>query len=119
MRLLQLLAAGASTLAVMAPWLSVNWLFQFSILGNTNVGAAKAEGDPMLNTLAAWTYYWQDLPSAVSWPLLVVPLVGILLWWFGLLPGRKSPSLADGTGYRTDLVAGLPGRSLPGLVKPL
>lgn len=97
MRLLQLLAAGASTLAVMAPWLSVNWLFQFSILGNTNVGAAKAEGDPMLNTLAAWTYYWQDLPSAVSWPLLLVPLVGILLWWFGLLPGRKSPSLADGT----------------------
>ena len=39
----------------------------------------------MLNTLAAWTYYWQDLPSAVSWPLLVVPLVGILplvVWAF-------------------------------------
>lgn len=97
LRILQLLAGGMVTLAVMAPWLSVNWLFQLSIVGNTNVASAQAEGDPLLNTLAAWTYYWQDLPGAVSWPILVVPLVGLLLWWLGLLPGRRSPSLPDGT----------------------
>ena len=96
-RLLQLLLGGFVTLAVMAPWLSVNWLFQFSILGNTNVKSAQAEGDPMLNTWAAWTYYWQDLPSAVSWVLLLVPLVGIALWALGILPGRRSSLVLDGT----------------------
>ncbi|MGF1460847.1 MAG: ArnT family glycosyltransferase [Leptolyngbyaceae cyanobacterium] len=96
-RLGQLLVSGIITLAVMVPWLSVNWLFQFSILGNTNTASARAEGDPMLNTLAAWTYYWQDLPAAVSWPLLLVPLVGIGLWSVRLLPGRKSSLLLDGT----------------------
>ena len=96
-RLLQLLVGGLTTLAVMWPWLSVNWLFQFSILGNTNVASAQAEGDPMLDSLAAWTFYWQDLPSAVSWGLLIVPLVGILFWAVGLLPGRKSSLQLDGT----------------------
>lgn len=95
--MIQLLVGALMTLAVMAPWLSVNWLFQFSIWGNTNTASAQAEGDPMLNTLAAWTYYWQDLPSAVTWPLLLVPLVGILLWGLGLLPGRKSVVSMDGT----------------------
>lgn len=95
--LLQLFIGGLVTIAVMLPWLSVNWLFQFSILGNTNVAAAQAEGDPMLNTLAAWTYYWRDLPSAVSWGLLIVPLVGIVFWAIGLLPGRKSSLQLDGT----------------------
>lgn len=96
-RLLQLVAGAVVTVAVMFPWLSVNWLFQFSILGNTNVASAAAEGDPMLNTLAAWTYYWRDLPSAVSWPLLIVPLVGVIFWAVGLLPGRRSTLQLDGT----------------------
>jgi 4-amino-4-deoxy-L-arabinose transferase-like glycosyltransferase len=96
-RLLQLVVAGLLTLGVMLPWLSVNWLFQFSIIGNTNVASAQAEGDPMLNTVAAWTYYWRDLPSAVSWGLLIVPLVGLVLWAVGLLPGRKSTLQLDGT----------------------
>ncbi|MDB9528681.1 glycosyltransferase family 39 protein [Oscillatoria sp. CS-180] len=96
-RLLQLFVGGMITCAVMAPWLSVNWVFQFSILENTNVRSAQVEGDPMLNTLAAWTYYWQDLPSAVSWVLLIVPLVGLVFWAFGLLPGRRSSLMLDGT----------------------
>jgi len=96
-RLLQLFVAALLTLGVMLPWLSVNWLFQFSIIGNTNVASAQAEGDPMLNTVAAWTYYWHDLPSAISWGLLLVPLVGLVLWAVGLLPGRKSTLQLDGT----------------------
>ncbi len=98
-RLLQLLLGGLTTLAVMVPWLSVNWIFQFSILGNTNVKSAQDEGDPLLHTLDAWVYYWRDLPAAVSWPLLIVPLVGIALWGVGLLPGRKSSLQLDGTGF--------------------
>jgi 4-amino-4-deoxy-L-arabinose transferase-like glycosyltransferase len=97
LRLLQLMLGAGTTLAVMLPWLSVNWIFQFSILGNTNVKSAQDEGDPMLNTLAAWTYYWQDLPTAVSWVLLLVPLVGLVFWYFGWLPGRRSSLQLDGT----------------------
>lgn len=96
-RLLQLISGAIVTGAVMAPWLAVNWIFQFSIFGNTNVQSAQAEGDPMLNTLAAWTYYWQDLPAAVSWPLLVVPLIGIALWFLRRLPGRSMSLDVDGT----------------------
>lgn len=96
-RMLQLVVGAIATLLVMFPWLSVNWVFQFSILGNTNVRSAQMEGDPALATLAAWTYYWQDLPAAVSWILLIVPLVGLFFWLVGLLPGRKSSLQLDGT----------------------
>lgn len=96
-RLLQLVVGGLVTLGVMWPWLSVNWLFQFSILGNTNVASAQAEGDPMLDSLAAWTFYWRDLPTAIGWGILLVPLVGIGFWAVGLLPGRKSSLQLDGT----------------------
>lgn len=96
-RLLQLIGGGLVTLGVMLPWLSVNWLFQFSILGNTNVASAQAEGDPMLDSLAAWTFYWRDLPTALGWGVLLVPLVGIGFWAVGLLPGRKSSLQLDGT----------------------
>ena len=95
-RLLQLLVGAIATAVVMAPWLSVNWVFQFSILENTNARSAQAEGDPMLNTLAAWTYYWQDLPAAISWVLLLVPLVGIIFWVCGWLPGRRASQWLDG-----------------------
>lgn len=96
-RIPQLLMGAIATITVMAPWLSVNWVFQFSILENTNVRSAQVEGDPTLDTLAAWTYYWQDLPTAVSWVLLLVPLVGIVLWCLGFLPGRRSSLALDGT----------------------
>lgn len=99
-RLLQLLGGAVATVAVMLPWLSVNWVFQFSIFGNTNLQSAQSEGDPMLNTLAAWTYYWQDLPAAVSWPLLIVPLVGVGLQIAGLLPGRHRSVTPEGTAAR-------------------
>lgn len=94
---LQLGMGAIATVLVMLPWLSVNWLFQFSIWGSTNVGSAADEGDPGLGSLAAWTYYWQDLPAAVSWLLLLVPLVGIILWYAGWLPGRRTTMDRDGT----------------------
>jgi hypothetical protein len=45
------------------------------------IDSAIAEGDPALNTLAAWTYYWKALPNQVSWLLLLVPIVGLLIYW--------------------------------------
>ncbi|NER50983.1 MAG: phospholipid carrier-dependent glycosyltransferase [Symploca sp. SIO1A3] len=70
---------------IFAPWYSTNWIFFFSAHQSGIVSAAATEGDPPLNTLAAWTVYWQDLPAAVSWPLLVIPLVGLLLHWLRCL----------------------------------
>lgn len=104
-KLLQLFGAAIATAAVMAPWLSVNWVFQFSILENTNTRSAALEGDPAINTLDAWIYYWRDLPIAVSWVLILVPLVGLCLWFWGLLPGRQSTLASDGTlGHRSWLL---------------
>lgn len=78
-RLIQLLLASGVAIALLFPWLSHNWLFQISAGVNSNVNSAQSEGDPALQTLAAWTYYWQDLPTAVSLPLIVVPIAGLVL----------------------------------------
>lgn len=72
-------------LLVIWPWLSTNWFFQISAVLSANVQSAINEGDPPLHTLGAWTYYWADLPQVLSWPLLIVPLVGLILCtlpWF-------------------------------------
>ncbi len=96
-RLLQLLIGLGLALAVMLPWLSVNWFFQFSIWPDAIVSASQTEGDPTLNTWGAWLYYWRDLPKAISWPLLLVPLVGLGFWRVGFLPGRRTAFVMDGT----------------------
>ena len=78
-RLAQLIGGLLLSLFILGPWYRTNWIFFFSAEQRGIANAAIVEGDPPLNTLAAWTYYWNDLPRAVSWPLLVVPLVGLLL----------------------------------------
>jgi 4-amino-4-deoxy-L-arabinose transferase-like glycosyltransferase len=83
-KLLQLVVAGMLAIALLAPWLSHNWLFQITAGINANVRSAVAEGDPPLTSLAAWTFYLADLPRALSFPLLVVPVVGILLATLGI-----------------------------------
>lgn len=60
-------------------WYRTNWIFFLSAEQRGIVESAMLEGDPALNTIAAWTHYWYDLPNAVSFPLLVIPLVGLLL----------------------------------------
>ncbi|MEL4898165.1 phospholipid carrier-dependent glycosyltransferase [Crocosphaera sp. Alani8] len=71
-------------------WYRTNWIYLFSTVQNSNAIPATFEGDPPLNTLAAWTYYWQDLPKAIGWVLLLVPLVGILLNLLGRFPKDKN-----------------------------
>ncbi|MBD2576567.1 phospholipid carrier-dependent glycosyltransferase [Oscillatoria sp. FACHB-1406] len=78
-RLLQLLLAFILAGAIAFPWYSTNWIY---FIGNFQSGIASAavrEGDPPLNTLAAWTYYFKLFPAAFSWPLSIVPIVALLL----------------------------------------
>ena len=84
-RLLQLVGGLLLSIVVFGPWYRTNWLLALTGGKRATVDAAIAEGDPELNTLAAWTYYWEILPDQVSWLLLLVPIVGLLLYW-----GRKS-----------------------------
>lgn len=70
---------------IFAPWYRTNWLLILTGSKRATVDAAFAEGDPPLNTLDAWLFYWQDLPYIVSWPLLIIPIVGILLYLSGCI----------------------------------
>ena len=79
----QLVIGLLISVAVFGPWYRTNWLLIITGGKRATVDSAIAEGDPALNTLAAWTYYWKALPQQVSWPLLLVPIVGLLLGWIG------------------------------------
>jgi 4-amino-4-deoxy-L-arabinose transferase-like glycosyltransferase len=92
-RLAQLVFSLLICLTLLAPWFTINWIFQISVWLNANVDPATSEGDPPVNTLAAWTYYWNDLPRALTVPLLIVPLVGLILAWSGRFSAfRDRPS---------------------------
>ncbi|MBE9179157.1 glycosyltransferase family 39 protein [Oculatella sp. LEGE 06141] len=88
-RFAQLVVASIITLLMFMPWLQTNWLFQISAGFNSNVKSAIAEGDPPLNTIAAWIFYVIDLPNAVSWPLFIVPVLGLGFYWLKLLPHER------------------------------
>ncbi len=89
-KLLQLVVSGITSLPVWLGWYSTNFIYIFSLFEVVNDIAPAAEGDPKLNTLAAWIYYWKDLPSAVSWILLLPPIVGLILHLAKKLPSRKA-----------------------------
>lgn len=89
-RIVQLIVSFIVSAFVWFPWYRTNWIYLFSTISNSNSIPATYEGDPPLNTLAAWTYYWQDLPLAVSWVLLLVPLVGLILNSLGRFPKNNN-----------------------------
>lgn len=80
-RIFQLIVGLLLSLAVFGPWYRTNWLLILTGGKRATVDSALKEGDPALNTLGAWTYYWQELPEQVSWLLLIVPIVGLLIYW--------------------------------------
>jgi 4-amino-4-deoxy-L-arabinose transferase-like glycosyltransferase len=80
-RLAQFMAALLVSVLVFGPWYRTNWLLMLTSGKRATIDSAIAEGDPALNTLDAWIYYWKILPYLVSWPLLLVPIVGLLLYW--------------------------------------
>jgi 4-amino-4-deoxy-L-arabinose transferase-like glycosyltransferase len=91
-RVAQLVWSLFLSLLVCGPWYGTNWLLILTGSKRATVDAAIAEGDPPLHTLDAWTFYWKDLPYAVSWPLLLVPVVGLLLYWLRSAKQKKEKS---------------------------
>ena len=80
-RIGQLMGSLAVALLVCYPWYRTNWLLILTSGKRATLDAAIAEGDPALNTLDAWVYYWKITPYLVSWPLLLVAIVGLILYW--------------------------------------
>ncbi|MCW6048910.1 glycosyltransferase family 39 protein [Lyngbya sp. CCAP 1446/10] len=81
-RLAQLAGALLLSAAVFGPWAKTNWLLILTGGKRATLDSAIAEGDPGLNTIGAWIYYIQHLPEQVSWPLLLIPLVGFILYYW-------------------------------------
>ena len=79
-RVFQLVGGLLLSVAVFGPWYRTNWLLVLTAGKRATLDSAIAEGDPALNTLAAWTYYWKIIPYQLSWLLLLVPIVGMLLY---------------------------------------
>ncbi len=87
-RLGQLAVSFLVSVPIWYPWYRTNWIYLFSTAQNSNAIPASIEGDPAVNTLAAWTYYGKDLPLALSWVWLIPPIVGILLACFNQFPHK-------------------------------
>ena len=88
-RIGQLIMSFMVSILVWGWWYRTNWIYLFSTVQNSNAIPAALEGDPAINTLNAWVYYWNDLPGAISWCLLLIPIVGLLLTLLGYLPKSK------------------------------
>ncbi|TVQ45373.1 MAG: phospholipid carrier-dependent glycosyltransferase [Gloeocapsa sp. DLM2.Bin57] len=78
--LLQLLLGWGIGMAVLFPWYRTNWLLMLTSGKRATIDSAIAEGDPPLNTLAAWTFYLEISPYLLSWVLIVVPLLGLIIY---------------------------------------
>lgn len=116
-KLLQLLVGLAIALYVCLPWYRTNWLLMLTAGKRATVDSAIAEGDPSLNSLAAWTFYLRELPGLISLPILIIGLVGLILYWkravvsrnVAIVNGRLVSSVDYGglrkRGYRQDVYA--------------
>ena len=80
-RLVQLIVGLCLSVVIFGPWYRTNWLIILTAGKRATIDSAVAKGDAPLNTLKAWTYYWQATPHQISWLLLLVPIVGLLLYW--------------------------------------
>ena len=80
-KILQLITSVAISIAICYPWYRTNWLLILTSGKRATIDSAIAEGDPALNTFDAWLYYLKTLPYLLSWHLLLIPLVGVLLYF--------------------------------------
>ena len=85
-RIVQLLASFLVAVSVCGSWYRTNWIYAFSSYSSGIVQASVNEGDPPIQTLAAWTYYLFDLPYAISWVWILLPALGMLLAALKYLP---------------------------------
>ncbi|WP_424102021.1 phospholipid carrier-dependent glycosyltransferase [Moorena producens] len=93
-RFAQLISGLLVSVLIFGPWYRINWLLILTSGKRATIDSAIAEGDPALNTLDAWVYYWKILPYLISWPLLLIPIVGLLIYGFkyGLKPSPIAKS---------------------------
>ena len=80
-RILQLVTSVVVGAAICYPWYRTNWLLILTSGKRATIDSAIAEGDPALNTLDAWLYYFKTLPYLLSWHLLIIPSIGIILYF--------------------------------------
>lgn len=96
-RVFQLFLSSVISLCIFGPWASTNWLLMITAGKRATIDSAIAEGDPPLNTLAAWTYYAEKLPSHLSWPLLIIPVLGFLVYFIDHAIRRRLSSSSETT----------------------
>ena len=80
LKISQLIISISISIAICYPWYRTNWLLILTSGKRATVDSAIIEGDPALDTLDAWLYYFKTLPFLLSWHLLLVPIIGILLY---------------------------------------
>ena len=95
-RLGQLVVGLGASVLVFGPWYRTNWLIILTSGKRATVDAAVAEGQPGLDKLESWFVYWKQLPSQVSFLLLIVPIVCLLFYW-GRVKFRKDNAVRVGT----------------------
>ncbi|PSO47634.1 MAG: phospholipid carrier-dependent glycosyltransferase [Cyanobacteria bacterium SW_9_44_58] len=78
--IVQILLGFLTSLLIFFPWYCTNWLLILTSGKRVTVDSAIAEGDPALTTIDAWLYYGKILPYLLSWPLLIIPIVGCLIY---------------------------------------
>ena len=88
--------AVLASLVVWLPWYRTNWLLILTSGKRATVDSAAIQGDPSILSPAAWIAYPSRLPGMVSWPLLLVPVLGLLLFW---RRSRVSSQWSDRTDY--------------------
>ncbi|ACK73098.1 glycosyl transferase family 39 [Gloeothece citriformis PCC 7424] len=94
-KLAQLLLSLSLSVAIIWPWSRTNWLLMLTSGKRATIDSALIEGDPSLASLDAWTYYARIFPYFLSWPLLLVPIVGFLMgviYWQGRKDLSPNPS---------------------------
>ena len=100
-RLAQLLTSLCISALIFSPWYSANWLLILTSGKRATLDSAIAEGDPPLNTLDAWIYYWKILPYLVSWSLLLVSIIGFILYW-----KKQKPVQTEGKNATSGIFGG-------------
>ncbi len=101
-RLLQLISSLCISLLIFYPWYRTNWLLILTSGKRATIDSAIAEGDPSLNTLDAWVYYWKILPYLISWPLLLVPIIGLIIYLVKKL--YINPENINFSKYKTSII---------------
>lgn len=88
-RLAQFILLAWATVPVWYPWYRTNWLLILTSSRRATIDSAALQGSPSLLSLDAWTFYLRYLPWMVSVPLVIVPFLGLLLFWRRSRLGRQ------------------------------